>query len=103
MLMFITKKHIPRRLFLQGVAGVTVGLPLLDSMIPALTAQTKTVANPQFRAAFVYTPHGVILDKWVPKSAGANYEVTPILAPADAFRDRFLILSNLADNPAKQA
>jgi hypothetical protein len=100
--MFITKKHIPRRVFLQGVAGVTVGLPLLDSMIPALTAQTKTVANPQFRAAFVYTPHGVILDKWVPKTAGSDYQITPILKPLEAFRDRFIVFSNLAENKGRQ-
>src|SRR5580704_15825987 len=100
--MLITKKHLPRRAFLQGVAGVAVGLPLLDSMIPALTAQSKTAAKPQFRASFIYTPHGVILDKWVPKTAGADYEMTPILTPAEAFRDRFTILSNLAENPAKQ-
>lgn len=100
--MLITKKHIPRRAFLQGVAGVTVGLPLLDSMIPALTAQTKTAAKPQFRAAFIYTPHGVILDKWVPKIAGADYEITPILKPLEAFRDRFNIFSNLRENAGKQ-
>ena len=34
--MFITKKHIPRRTFLRG-AGVTLALPLLESMVPALT------------------------------------------------------------------
>jgi hypothetical protein len=100
--MFITKKHLPRRTFLKSIAGVSIGLPLLDAMIPALSAGT-TAAKPQLRCAFIYTPHGVILDKWVPKTAGANYEITPILTPAEAFRDRFIILSNLAENPAKQA
>ena len=33
---FITKKHLPRRTFLRG-AGVTLALPLLDSMVPAQT------------------------------------------------------------------
>lgn len=33
---FIEKKFIPRRSFIQG-AGVILGLPLLDSMIPAQT------------------------------------------------------------------
>jgi hypothetical protein len=101
--MFITKKHLPRRAFLQGIAGVTVGLPLLDAMVPALTAQTRTAAKPQFRAAFVYTPHGVILDKWVPTKTGSDYEMTPILQPAAALRDRFIVLSNLAENKGKQA
>ena len=42
-MMFITKKHIPRRTFLRG-AGVTLALPLLDSMIPAQTPLAKTAA-----------------------------------------------------------
>src|ERR687894_119902 len=38
--MYITKKHLSRRTFLRG-AGVAVGLPLLDAMIPSLTAFQK--------------------------------------------------------------
>jgi hypothetical protein len=101
--MIVTKKHLPRRTFLRGVGGVAIGLPLLDSMVPALTAQGRTAAKPQFRAAFMYTPHGVILDKWVPATTGAGYEMMPILKPAEAFRDQFTIISNLAENPGKQA
>jgi len=101
--MIITRKHLPRRTFLRSLAGTAVALPLLDSMIPALTAQTKTAAKPQFRAAFIYTPHGVILDQWVPKTTGADYEMTAILKPIESFRNRFLILSNLAENKGKQA
>ena len=43
--MFITKKHIPRRTFLRG-AGVTLALPLLESMVPALTPLRLTAAAP---------------------------------------------------------
>ena len=43
--MFITKKHIPRRTFLCGT-GVALALPLLEGMIPALTAQAQTAAAP---------------------------------------------------------
>ena len=38
---FITKKHLPRRTFLRGM-GVTLALPLLDSMVPAQTPLAKT-------------------------------------------------------------
>jgi hypothetical protein len=41
--MFITKKHIPRRTFLRG-AGVTLALPLLESMVPAVTPLRLTAA-----------------------------------------------------------
>ena len=51
--MFLTKKHLPRRTFLRG-AGMMLGLPLLDSMIPAATAFAQTVAakRPQLIRAF---------------------------------------------------
>jgi hypothetical protein len=101
--MIITKKHLDRRMFLRGVAGTAIGLPLLDAMIPALTAQSKTALKPQLRCAFIYTPHGVILDKWVPKQTGFGYEITPMLSPLTNFKDRFTVVSNLAENKGKQA
>jgi len=97
--MFISQKHLPRRTFLRGAAGAAIGLPLLESMIPALKAAVK----PQLRAAFIYTPHGVILDKWVPTETGSGYQITPILQPLEAFRDRFTVLSNLRENSGRQA
>ena len=41
--MIITKMHLPRRTFLRGL-GVSIALPLLDSMVPALTALSRTAA-----------------------------------------------------------
>ena len=58
--MFITKKHLPRRTFLRGM-GVTLALPLLDSMIPARTLLAQTAARPSPRLGFVYVPHGAIM------------------------------------------
>jgi hypothetical protein len=96
--MIITKKHLPRRTFLRGMAGATVALPFLEAMVPALKGATP----PQLRAAFFYTPHGVILNKWVPEKTGTEYEMKPILQPIEAYRDRFLILSNLSENHGHQ-
>ena len=36
--MILTKKALPRRTFLRGV-GAALSLPLLDAMVPAMTAQ----------------------------------------------------------------
>ena len=55
--MFITKLSLPRRTFLRGL-GVTLALPLLESMVPALTATAKTAANPQRRFGAVFVPLG---------------------------------------------
>ena len=95
--MFITKKTLPRRTFLRGV-GAAVGLPLLEAMVPALTATAKTVATPKMRFAGVYIPHGAIMDQYTPKTAGRGFEFMPILKSLEPYRDSLLIVSNL-DRP----
>ena len=76
--MYITKKHLSRRTFLRG-AGVAVGLPLLDAMIPSLTALAQTAAAPKPRLGFLYLPHGAIMEQWTPATEGAGFEMPPIL------------------------
>src|SRR5436305_3189046 len=93
--MFISKLSLPRRTFLRGM-GAALGLPLLDSMVPALTAMAKTAANVKPRLGFVYVPHGVIMDEWTPKTAGADFEFTPILKPLEPFRSSLTVVSNLS-------
>src|SRR5688500_6753777 len=92
--MLITKKHLSRRTFLQA-AGATMALPFLESMVPALTAQSQTAANAGLRLGFVYLPHGAIMDSWTPATEGAGFEFTPILKPLEAFRDKLNIVSGL--------
>jgi len=93
--MFIAKLSLPRRTFLRGM-GVALGLPFLESMVPALTATSRTPANVKPRLGFVYVPHGVIMDEWTPKTAGAGFEFTPILKPLEPFRQFVTIVSNLS-------
>ena len=62
--MFITKKHLPRRTFLKG-AGVTLALPLLESMVPAATAFAQTVAAQRpTRFMGIFFPHGMAPGYW---------------------------------------
>ena len=93
--MFIHKIALSRRTFLHGM-GVTLGLPLLEAMVPALTASAATPAAPVRRLGFVYIPHGVIMDQWTPASEGPDFVFTPILKPLEAFRDSLVVVSNLA-------
>ena len=72
--MFITKKHLSRRTFLRG-AGVAVGLPLLDAMVPAWTALAQTAASPKPRMGFMYLPHGAIMEQWTPAAEGTGFEL----------------------------
>jgi hypothetical protein len=93
--MFISRLALPRRTFLRGL-GVALGLPLLDSMVPALTAMATTPANVKPRLGFVYVPHGVIMDEWTPKAAGSGFDFTPILKPLEPFRSSVTVVSNLS-------
>jgi len=93
--MFITKKHLPRRTFLRGV-GVAVGLPLLDSMVPAQTPLSKTAAMPKSRFCGIYVPHGATMDKWTPAQEGAGFEFSESLKPLEKLRERINVVTNLA-------
>jgi hypothetical protein len=97
--MFVTKKHLPRRTFLKGV-GVSLALPLLDSMIPARTLLAQTAAKPLSRLGFVYVPHGAIMAQWTPATEGPGFEFTPILKPLEAFRDHLNVVTGLGHRAA---
>ena len=62
---YISKKHLPRRTFLRSLSA-TVALPLLDSMVPSMTALAATAASPKTRLGFIYVPHGKVMDKFTP-------------------------------------
>ena len=95
--MVITKAHLPRRTFLRGM-GVTLALPLLDAMVPALTAQAPAT-RPIRRFGAVYLPHGNLLSQWTPATTGPGYEMTPILSPLAAFRDQMVVVSGMSAGP----
>jgi hypothetical protein len=99
--MFITKKALPRRTFLRGV-GVTVALPLLEAMVPALTASAQTPARPVRRFGAIYVPHGKLLSQWVPQTVGAGFDFSPIMKPLEPFRDRLVVVSGLTAGPTVQ-
>src|SRR6266849_214653 len=92
--MFIAKKAIPRRTVLRGI-GATLALPLIDSMVPALSALARTSARPVNGFGVVYVPNGMIMKNYLPALEGAAYELTPTLGALAPFRDQMLILSGL--------
>ena len=97
--MFITKMHLPRRTVLRGL-GASLALPLLDSMVPALTAQSRTAAAPIKRFGVFYVPNGMSMPYWYPKTEGPLDELPPTLRSLEAVKDRVLICGGLADESA---
>ena len=78
--MFISKQSLPRRTFLRGI-GATVALPLLDAMVPALTAAARTAAAPVRRLGFIYFPNGANMFQWPSAGDATKLELSPTLAP----------------------
>jgi len=98
---FITKRHVPRRLFLKG-AGVTLALPLLEAMIPARTLIAQTAAAPKMRFASVFFPHGMAPGYWEPAVEGALPAKLPfILESLEKVKDKTVVLSGLWSKSAE--
>ncbi|MEP7355172.1 MAG: DUF1552 domain-containing protein, partial [Acidobacteriota bacterium] len=83
-------------------AGVTLALPLLDSMVPAQTPLARTAANPRVNLGLCFIPHGAVMKSWTPTSAGA-LELSPILMPLAPYKDKVVVVSNLAAKMAGPA
>jgi len=92
--MIITKKALPRRTFLRGM-GATVALPLLDAMIPSMTAFARSAAAPVRRLGFVYMPMGCDLPRWTPGGEGRLSELSPSLQSLAGVTDQLTVISNL--------
>lgn len=94
--MIVTKKALPRRTFLKGV-GATLALPLLDAMIPSLTAATDTPANPTRlrRLGFVYMPMGCDVTRWTPPGHDTLDELSPTLNPLAPVKRHVTAITNM--------
>lgn len=91
--MFLTKKAIPRRTVLKA-ARAALALPLLDAMIPAVTAWAQTPAKPIARLGFVFIPMGADQARWTPAGEGNLDTLSPILAPLKPVKDQVTVLTN---------
>ena len=92
--MIIFKKTLPRRTLLRGI-GASLALPLLDSMVPALSSASAKTAQPAKRMGVVYVPNGMAMKSWTPATEGSGFEITRILRPMAAYQDRMLVLTGL--------
>ena len=99
--MFITKRSLSRRTVLRGL-GATIALPLLDGMVPALTAISRTAAAPIRRFGVFYVPNGMSMPYWFPKTEGPLKagHLPATLQSLDKHRDRVLLMGGLDDEPA---
>src|SRR5437867_10310671 len=97
--MIITRMHLSRRTLLRGL-GATLALPLLDSMVPAMTALARTAAAPVRRFGVFYVPNGMSMPYWFPKTERPLQEIPPTLQSVSELKDRILLIGGLADESA---
>ncbi len=93
--MIVTRKALPRRTILRGL-GTSLALPLLDAMIPAMTAMAATPAKPVRRLGFVYVPMGSTISQWTPAGANGRLDVlSPSLRSLEKVKDQVTVLTNM--------
>ena len=105
--MYITKKHLSRRTVLRG-AGIALGLPFLESMVPAQTPVAKTAANPKSRLCCIEMVHGSAgatgegsnKHYWSPEKTGSDFTFSQSLEPLAPYRDYLTIISDTDLHPA---
>jgi hypothetical protein len=96
---FLTKKHLSRRTVLRGL-GVTMALPVLDAMTPALTAQAKAgkvrvAAIEMVHGSAGATKFGLQRNLWSPAAVGKGFDLSvTALSPLEPFRDYLTVVSN---------
>ncbi len=104
--MIITRSALHRRTVLRG-AGATLALPLLDAMVPALTATARTAAKPTPRMLWTYVPNGMLLEDWYPggqqgvQASGADFTLSKTLGPLAPFKEQVLAVQGLASPSAE--
>jgi len=103
--MLITKKHLSRRAVLKGI-GVTVGLPVLDAMLPAgavWSKEAKAASAPKVRLVAMEMVHGcagstkfgVSKNLWAPEKIGRDFDLSQTsLSPLEPFKNDVTVVSN---------
>src|SRR5213594_601426 len=96
---------VPRRKFLQGLAfakAVQLALPPLESMFNSSgTAYAFEPVPVETRFILWFNGNGIPEKYWIPRETGADYTLTPCLAPLASLRDDIHIITGL-DNAAAQ-
>ena len=87
-------KPLPRRIFLKS-AGIAIGLPMLDSMLPSISHGAEPAAPPR-RMVCIGVPFGFDPTAFVPVTTGRDYVLPSHLTHLADFRDDFTVISGLS-------
>ncbi len=94
------RTRISRRTLLRG-AGVSLGLPWLEAMMPSSARAGSQAPRNPVRMAVLYMPNGVNIAHWYPEGVGRDFQLSKTLEPLAGLNDQILVLSNLWNANAK--
>ncbi len=103
--------HLPsslnRRGFLRGL-GVSIALPMLESVLPGSRALAETAGRVPattaggmpLRLGFIAFANGSNYERWLPKGDGQDYELNETFGPMQGLKNKFQIITHLAHDAA---
>jgi len=92
-MMIPRNRSISRRSVLRG-AGVALGLPWLEAMMPSALSAAQKASMP-VRMAVLYMANGVNTTTWTPEGQGRDFKLSPTLEPLQDLKDQVMVISNL--------
>jgi len=96
----MSHQFLHRRMVLRGI-GTGLGLPLLESMLPARAVAAGAAQIAPVRMACLFFANGAIMDKWKPTGEGKDFQLSPTLEPLAEMKDDLLIIGGLAQHHAR--
>lgn len=89
-------KTLARRQFLRNLGISAAALPFLGGL-PSLFGQEAAGDSRPHRLVIMFSPNGILPDKFWPETTGSEFVLPPILEPLTPFQDRTLILKGVAN------
>src|SRR5687768_7705222 len=95
------KRALSRRTVLRG-AGVTVGLPWLESLsgFGLGSSASAATAEPPLRFAVLFMGTGISPGRWWAKGTGAGMELSESLAPLEPLKAKINVIDGLFNKAA---
>jgi hypothetical protein len=87
----------------RGLLALSAAGAALVPFVPLLEREASAAGGTCKRLVVFHTPNGSILRNWRPSGSGANWQLSEILQPLAAFKDRMIVLDGLDNLPGSLA